>query len=211
MKTLTTFVYAVLAGAAIAIGGVAFLSCEDRVVGAIFFCVGLFTVCTFGLNLFTGKVCYLFDNPPSYLLFLLMVWVGNLAGAALVGYGVRTTRIASIAEKAAELCQTKLDDGLWSIFLLAVFCNVLIFIAVDGFKNDPHQLGKYLGLFLGVVVFILCGFEHCVANMFYFSVANAWSGKTVLYLLVMTLGNSCGGLILPLCRKLKDRAEKVAV
>ena len=211
MKTLTTFVYAVLAGAAIAIGGVAFLSCEDRVVGAIFLCVGLFTVCTFGLNLFTGKVCYLFDNPPSYLLFLLVVWVGNLAGAALVGYGVRTTRIASIAEKAAELCQTKLDDGLWSIFLLAVFCNVLIFIAVDGFKNDPHQLGKYLGLFLGVVVFILCGFEHCVANMFYFSVANAWSGKTVLYLLVMTLGNSCGGLILPLCRKLKDRAEKVTV
>ena len=61
------------------------------------------------------------------------------------------------------------------------------------------------------MVFILCGFEHCVANMFYFSVANAWSGKTVLYLLVMTLGNSCGGLILPLCRKLKDRAEKVTV
>lgn len=190
----------------------AFLSCEDRVVGAIFFCVGLFTVCTFGLNLFTGKVCYLFDNPPSYLLFLLVVWVGNLAGAALVGYGVRTTRIASIAEKAAELCQTKLDDGLWSIFLLAVFCNVLIFIAVDGFKNDPHQLGKYLGLFLGVVVFILCGFEHWRSQyVLLLPLANAWSCKTVLYLLVMTLGNSCGGLILPLCRKLKDRAEKVAV
>ena len=136
--------------------------------GAFFFCVGLFTVCTFGLNLFTGKVCYLFDHSPSYLGFLLLVWVGNLIGAALVGYGVRTTRIASIADKAAELCQTKLNDNLWSIFLLAVFCNVLIFLAVDGFQNNPHELGKYLGLVFGVTVFILCGFEHCVANMFYF-------------------------------------------
>lgn len=210
MKTLTSFVYAVLAGAAIGIGGVAFLSCESTLVGAIFFCVGLFTVCTFGLNLYTGKVCYLFENPPSYLGFLLLVWVGNLAGAALVGYAVRATRIAAIADRARQLCQTKLGDDLWSIFLLAVFCNVLIFIAVDGFKNNAHELGKYLGLIFGVTVFILCGFEHCVANMFYFSVANAWGGKTVLYLLVMTLGNSCGGVIVPLCRKLKARAEKAA-
>ena len=211
MKPLTSFVYAVLAGAAIAIGGVAFLSCESKVAGAFFFCVGLFTVCTFGLNLFTGKVCYLFDHSPSYLGFLLLVWVGNLIGAALVGYGVRTTRIASIADKAAERCQTKLNDNLWSIFLLAVFCNVLIFLAVDGFQNNPHELGKYLGLVFGVTVFILCGFEHCVANMFYFSVANVWSGKTLLYLVVMTLGNSCGGLILPLCRKWRGRTEKAVV
>ena len=44
MKPLTSFVYAVLAGAAIAIGGVAFLSCESKVAGAFFFCLGLFTV-----------------------------------------------------------------------------------------------------------------------------------------------------------------------
>ena len=137
MKPLTSFVYAVLAGAAIAIGGVAFLSCESKVAGAFFFCVGLFTMCTFGLNLFTGKVCYLFDHSPSYLGFLLLVWVGNLIGAALVGYGVRTTRIASIADKAAELCQTKLNDNLWSIFLLAVFCNVLIYLLWTAFKTIP--------------------------------------------------------------------------
>ena len=125
-----------------------------------------------------------------------------------VGYAVRATRIAGIAAKAAALCQTKLDDNLLSIFILAVFCNILMFIAVDGFKNNPHQLGKYIGIFMGVMVFILCGFEHCVANMFYFSVANVWSGKTFLYLIVMTLGNSCGGVIIPLCRKLKQKAEQ---
>ncbi|MBE6996248.1 MAG: formate/nitrite transporter family protein, partial [Ruminococcaceae bacterium] len=56
-------------------------------------------------------------------------------------------------------------------------------------------------------VFILCGFEHCVANMFYFSVANVWSAKTVLYLLVMSVGNAVGGVLIPLCRQLKQKAE----
>ena len=50
------------------------------------------------------------------------------------------------------------------------------------------------------MVFILCGFEHCVANMYYFSVAGMWSGKALVYLLVMTLGNSVGGILFPLVR-----------
>jgi formate/nitrite transporter FocA (FNT family) len=72
---------------------------------------------------------------------------------------------------------------------------------VDGFAKNPHEIGKYLSLFFGVMVFILSGFEHCVANMFYFSVAAMWTGKTLLYVLVMTLGNSVGGLLIPLLRK----------
>ena len=59
-------------------------------------------------------------------------------------------------------------------------------------------MGKYIGIFLGVTVFILCGFAHCVANMFYFSAANVWGGWALLYMLVMTLGNACGGVIIPL-------------
>lgn len=114
---------------------------------------------------------------------------------------VRCTRIgAALAEKAAGLCETKLGDSLISIFLLAIFCNILIYIAVEGFNKIPHEVGKYLALFFGVVVFILCGFEHCVANMYYFSAAGMWSGKTLLYLLVMTLGNTAGGVLFPLVR-----------
>lgn len=208
MKQAASFLNSVLGGVCIGIGGVVFLSCDDRVVGAALFCLGLFAICTFGFNLFTGKVGYIFDNPPAYSGFVLSVWLGNLVGTGLVGYAVRATRIAGIADKAATLCQAKLNDSLLSIFILAFFCGVLMFVAVDGFKNNPHQLGKYLGIFLGVMVFILCGFEHCVANMFYFSAANLWSGKTVLYLLVMSLGNSCGGVVIPLCRKVQEKAGK---
>ena len=58
MKYLKTFVLAVLAGISIGLGGLVFLSVDDRVIGAALFTIGLFTVCTFGLNLYTGKVCY---------------------------------------------------------------------------------------------------------------------------------------------------------
>lgn len=206
MKQAASFLYSVLAGVCIGVGGTVFLSCDDRVTGAALFCVGLFAICTFGFNLFTGKVGYIFENPPAYTGFVLSVWLGNLIGTGLVGYAVRATRIAGIADKAAALCRAKLDDSLPSIFILSVLCGFLMFIAVDGFRNNPHPLGKYLGIFLGVMVFILCGFEHCVANMFYFSAANAWSGKAVLYLIVMSLGNACGGVVIPLCRRVKEKA-----
>ena len=207
MKKAVSFLYSVLGGVCIGIGGTVFLSCENKVTGALLFCLGLFTICTFGFNLFTGKVGYVFEQPLPYTGFVLSVWLGNLVGTGLVGYAVRATRIAGIAEKAEALCQAKLNDGLVSIFILSILCNILMFIAVDGFKNNPHELGKYLGIFLGVSVFILCGFEHCVANMFYFSVANVWSAKTVLYLLVMSVGNAVGGVLIPLCRQLKQKAE----
>lgn len=203
-QRIASFLYSILAGVSISIGGIVFLSLDNKVTGAIFFSLGLFTVCTFGFNLFTGKVGYIFENKPSYLLFLLQVWVGNLLGSLITGNLIRLTRISSISEKAKVLCDTKLNDSLLSIFILAVFCNILMFIAVDGFKTNQHEIGKYIGIFMGVIVFILCGFEHCVANMFYFSVANVWSGKTILYLLVMTLGNACGGVLIPLARQLKQ-------
>lgn len=202
-KLIQTFLYAMLAGMSIAIGGTVFLSVENKVLGALFFAVGLFAVCTFGFNLFTGKVCYVFEKDRSYAVSLLPIWLGNLAGTWLTAGLLLFTRVApALRERAAGLCETKLADGLLSIFILAVFCNILIFIAVDGFQKNPHELGKYLALFFGVTVFILCGFEHCVANMFYFSLAGMWSGKTLLYILVMTLGNSAGGVLIPLIRKL---------
>lgn len=201
MRRVKLFFSAVLAGICIGLGGTVFLSLEDRVLGALFFTVGLFTICTQGLHLYTGKVCYVWEKDRSYALDLLPIWLGNLAGTFLLAAVERCTRIApALAEKAQGLCETKLGDSLISIFLLAMFCNMLIYIAVEGFNKNEHQVGKYLALFFGVAVFILCGFEHCVANMYYFSVAGMWSGKALVYLLVMTLGNSVGGWVFPVIR-----------
>ena len=65
-----------------------------------------------------------------------------------------------------------------------------------------------LAIFLPVVVFILSGYEHCIANMFYFTVAKVWSLNTVVYLLVMTLGNAVGGMFIPFVRKGFVQAEE---
>ena len=203
MKWIRTWIGGVLAGISIAIGGTVFLSLENKVLGALFFTVGLFAVCTFGFNLFTGKVCSVFDQNREYALSLPVIWLGNLAGAWLTGTAERMTRIGpALAEKAQALCNTKLSDGLLSIFILSVFCNMLIWLAVEGYKNNPHEAGKYLSLFFGVAVFILCGFEHCVANMYYFTAAGMWSRKTLAWVLVMTAGNSAGGVFFPLMRKI---------
>ena len=211
MKHLKTFAGGVLAGIIIAIGGTVFLSLEDRVLGALFFTVGLFAVCTFGFNLFTGKVCYVFEQDREYALALPVIWLGNLTGTFLTALAESATRIGpKLQEKATALCTVKLNDGLLSIFILSFFCNVLIWLAVAGFKNNPHPAGKYLSLFFGVTVFILCGFEHCVANMYYFSAAGMWSGKTLLWVLVMTLGNSAGGVCFPLLRKIQLKQDKKA-
>ena len=207
MKRLNDFVLAVLAGAAISIGGTVFLSLDNKVLGALFFCVGLFMVCTLGLNLYTGKVCYLPGKPVSYVGFLVLVWLGNLVGAEIVALLLKATRVgAALTEKAAGLCAVKTGDSLISLFVLGIFCNVMIYIGVESYLSNPHQLGKYLGMIFGVTVFILCGFEHCVADMFYFAMGG-WNWRALLCLVVITLGNAVGGVIFPLARQLGKRAE----
>ena len=207
MKRLKTFAYGVLAGICIAIGGTVFLATDNKVVGATFFTAGLFTICTFGFNLFTGKVCYVFERDASYAIDLPIMWLGNLCGTWLTAALESLTRQGPmLAEKAMKLAETKLGDTPLSIFLLAFFCDILIFIAGDGYGKNPHELGKYLSLFFGVIVFILCGFEHCVANMYYFAMAGVlFQGKTLLYVLIMTLGNAVGGVCFPLVRRWKEK------
>ena len=205
-KTIgTVFLSAVLAGFSIGLGGAIFLSVENRVIGAALFTVGLFTVCTMGFHLFTGKVCYALENGRDYALQLPLIWLGNLCGTGLTALFVGLTRVSGISARAADLCAAKLGDGLASLFFLGLLCNVFIYIAVEGYKSNPHELGKYLSLVFGVMGFILLGTEHCVADMFYFWMAGAWSVQAILHVLVITLGNCVGGMLLPAARKLLQK------
>ena len=204
MNYLKTFIFGIMAGISISIGGTVFLSLDNKVLGAVFFTVGLFTVCTFGFDLFTGKVCYVFDRDASYAIGLIPMWAGNFAGAWLTASAERLTRIGpALQEKAAAMCTVKCDDSFLSLFILGIFCDILIYIGVDGYNKNPHEIGKYLSLLFGVVVFILCGTEHCVADMYYFSVAGMWNPHTLLCLLAITFGNAFGGVLFPLVRRLR--------
>lgn len=197
------FVSAVLAGMMIGMGGTVYLSQSNPVVGSFLFAVGLLTVVVFQLHLYTGKIGYLPFQKPVYLIELLVTWLGNLAGTFITATMVRNSRIfEGMAERAAQIAAVKLNDSFLSIFLLAVFCGMLMFIAVDCFKTQKGcSTLQFIGVFVPVMVFILSGFEHVIANMFYFCLSAAWSRHCFASVIIMTLGNSVGGMLIPLYLK----------
>ena len=208
-NSLVTLLLGILAGIAISIGGIAFLASPSKAVGAIFFCVGLFMVCALNLNLFTGKVTTALDEKPIFILKLIIIYIGNLLGAVLVGYLLRATRLGtSLVSSVEAVATTKINDSFLSIFILGIFCNVLIYLAVYGFKNFENSVFRMMALMFGVSVFVLVGFEHCVANMFYFSFANMWSTEAIMCLLATTLGNIIGGLFFPIIFKINKTLNK---
>ena len=192
---------AILAGIMISLGGTIYLSLDNKALGAFLFSIGLFSICVNGYNLYTGKIGYVIDNKPKYLIELLFTLLGNLIGTVSSGYILFLSRIGNnLRDKASIIGNIKLDDNLLSIFILSTFCGIIMYLAVDIYKR-VEGFGRYVGIFMGITVFILAGFEHCVANMFYFSAANLWSWKTILYVLVMILGNSVGSILLALGNK----------
>lgn len=200
---LQTIVKAIGAGFAIGIGGCIYLACEIKIVGALMFTVGLYTICTQALNLFTGKVGYLPEKEPAYILDLIYIWIGNFLGTGLAAVLVNCTRERGIAASAVKLCEVKLNDGMLSLFILGIFCGFLMFIAVDGYAKTKNPLI----LFMGVATFILCGFEHCIADMFYFSLAGMWSLPSFFRVFIITLGNALGGMLIPLINKIKVESD----
>ena len=161
------FLSAILAGAVIAFGGTVFLSVENTVVGSIFFTIGLFVVCTRGLHLFTGKVCYVFDNDAAYAKTLPVIWLGNLVGTALIALAEKCTRLVSLSARAQGICELKLSammlliGGLYLIFRKVISWQipvayigtvaVLTFLFPQGNDAMSWMLYNVLGggLFLG--------------------------------------------------------------
>ncbi|MFQ7243071.1 formate/nitrite transporter family protein, partial [Agathobaculum sp.] len=99
--------------------------------------------------------------------------------------------------RAAELSAAKMADSLTSLFVLALLCGVLMYLGVSGFQTFDSAPGRYGAVFLAVTVFILSGFEHCIANMYYYSMSGVWGdGRAWLTMLVMVLGNAAGSIII---------------
>lgn len=200
IQMLRVLLLSVVAGFAIGIGGVVYLSVDNKIAGALMFTVALYTICVHGLNLFTGKVGYLPIHTMAYLLDLEVIWIGNLIGTMAAAWLVLHTRGKVIGETAKAMCKVKMDDSYTSLFILGIFCGFLMYVAVEGFAKTKNPII----LFMGVATFILSGFEHCIADMFYFSVGSAWTPDAFLRVLVITLGNTLGGILLQIVKKLGE-------
>ena len=182
-----------LAGILISVGCVVFLMCENKVVGSFLFSFGLFTILNMKLDLYTGKIGYLVKNLNwKYVLDLLIMLVGNFLGTLFVALLIRQTRL-NIMDTVNAVTAVKLGDSHISMFILAVFCGMLMFTGVELFRSIESYIGKVLGVVFAVMIFILSGFEHCIADMFYFNLAG---NLNVLLLLIIILGNTVGATLL---------------
>lgn len=197
------FLRSFITGILIAIGGIVYLSCDNKYVGAFLFGTGLFTILTFGFDLFTGKVGYAVNEKPKYLLYLLTVWIGNLAGTFFAACIILQTRFGdALNQKARDLVSVKTADSPASLLVLGFFCGMLMFIAADGYKNGKTPVIQALSIFLPVMTFILAGFEHSVADMFYVAISGLWNAPSWIALLIISTGNAIGGITIPIIRKL---------
>ena len=182
------------AGIMIAIGGSVFLSCENRYIGAILFSVALLCICLKGYSLFTGKVGYLPENHSKEAVKILLCGLlGNIVSTILLGYAVSFANPA-LGEAAKVICEAKLSQEALQTFVRAFFCGVLMYMAVSTYREK----GTLAGIFFCVPVFILSGFEHSIANMFYFGASGIINPDSVIYLAIVVAGNSVGGMAMPI-------------
>jgi formate/nitrite transporter FocA (FNT family) len=197
------FVLAIIAGFLIGIGGTIYLSTDSKVLGSLFFSFGLLFVVVYQFKLYTGLVGYMLDNDKKTNFQLLIIIIGNFIGTFTVGSILRLTRIApALSNKALALVNLKTNDTWYSILILAFFCGILMYLAVNTFYKAKTQDVKTIAIFLCVIVFAVSGFEHSIANMYYFTIANAWTLKASLYVVIMVIGNGLGSLFIPAVNKL---------
>lgn len=208
-KYLKVFLLGICAGAAIGLGGLLFVICSAydlRLLGSFLFGIGLFLVCTLGLFLYTGKIGFLItsENKKEYSLNLFIGYIGNIVGAVGFGYlmflafrNVDTIFTKAIAVSASR--NTDIGNGgtpFYKELLTGFLCGIYVFLAVYFFKKKWNIFIRILILLFCVFSFVASGFEHCIANMFYVSMANGWNGQTILNIVIITFANSIGSILL---------------
>lgn len=181
----------ILAGIFIGIGGMIYLSVESKILGAALFALGILAVLVLECNLYTGKVAYI--QTKEDIIPLLLMCFRNFVGIFIIGL------IASIAlkEKAVPIVIAKLSTPLWYVFLKAVLCGVAIYLSVELYKRTK----EFWLAVMPIMIFILCGFEHCVANIFYFSASLTFDIKMIPFTIVCIIGNGVGSVAIRLLQK----------
>lgn len=225
------FVLAMLAGAFISFGAAFFVMllgdttltfAAQRCLGGLCFCLGLMLVLICGAELFTGNclmVCGAMSKKITWGAMLrnwVVVWLGNLAGAALIVAFLYLSNLqgmngGAVGDQFVAVAAGKAALAPVTLFFKGVMCNIFVCLAVwIGFAAKTVT-DKVVGILLPIAAFVAMGFEHCVANMFFLnmglackaagfgaSVAAAFSldlGGVCYNLALATAGNVVGGAI----------------
>ena len=166
----------------ISLGNYALLKLGNPI-GPVIFALGLLGVCYMGLNLFTGKCGFLFQDKIKVKDLIIILLVNLLAGY-LIGllFSITDTDVFNNAVAKVKTWEVSLP-----FFIKSVLCGIIMYIAVYMYKK-----GTPLGIIFGIPLFIFCGFQHCIANIITLGVA-----RTIhLSILICIIGNFIGSLIM---------------
>ncbi len=193
----------IAAGVCICLGGAVFLACENRIVGAVLFSVALLCICFKGYALFTGKVGYVPEaHDQESVSVLLLALLGNAIGTVAGGYLIRAA-LPNLGAAAETICLAKLNQVWWATLVRGCFCGVLMYLAVSTYRDNKTPLG----ILFCIPVFILSGFEHSIADIFYFAASGIVSLPAFGFLWLVIIGNAIGGMLLPLLNGLWKKGE----
>ena len=194
-----------LGGLFIGLGCIAYLNNvnNNKILAAFLFSIGLISVILLGADLFTGKIGYVNKKTIPSIIHILFE---NIFAIMILGllYGEFKSNNPEIIIQIAE---NKLNLSILELFFKSIGCGVCIFLAVELYKRTK----SIFVIVLGVMVFILSGFEHCIADVFYFAsyfmvkeqnILNIL--KTIGYILIIILGNSFGSILINLLIKIKE-------
>lgn len=178
------------AGILIALGGWIYLSVPDKIIGAFLFSIGLLTIRIFKLDLFTGKTQFLF-TPQISICQLIVILINNIMGTIIIAILFYLLKFDNA--NVVALSQAKMALPWYSLLISGCACGALMTIATRA--ESPLWLS-----IMCVMAFILAGFEHCIADSFYFFAA----GLNMPFLWqfwIIVGGNLIGGLLMALLLK----------
>jgi formate/nitrite transporter len=203
----------------------------SRTVAGIVFSLGLILVIVGGAELFTGNnlIVMAWSDQRFSTTKLLRNWgivyIGNFVGAILTAVIVFVSKQytfsnGGVGVTALDIGLTKVNLDFWQAMVLGILCNALVCLTVWLCMSARTTLDKIISIVFPIAGFVACGFEHCIANMYFIPVALfiknwapssfwqttglnvasysnlTWSSFFVRNLLPVTIGNIIGGVVL---------------
>ncbi len=195
----------------------------SRLLGALTFPIGLMMVLIGGAELFTGNNLMLIPilqrraNVGRVIFNWIVVYIGNFIGSMFIAWAVTSFCITgdhalyngALVDTVISTAESKCTLGFMDAFIKGILCNFMVCMAVWVSMAASDIAGKIAALYLPVALFVLCGFEHCVANMYFLPAGFLTMLKTgqavdlqmiidalVKNMVPVTLGNLVGGGIL---------------
>lgn len=182
----TLFILGVFAGMFVAFGAACSMAASHAIADAslaklcagVVFPVGLMMIVLMGGELFTGDCLMILGvmhgkyTIERMLRKLSLIWVSNFVGALLVvGLIALSAQLALngglLGAYTIKVAVGKTSLSIATCFFSGIICNIIVCATVLMAYGANDVIGKIGAIFFPIFLFVIGGFEHCIANMYY--------------------------------------------